>query len=100
MAKQKKNTKVSKTISKNKKGLATKRPRCLPVAAKGIQTSQDFAQLMSCLMADVVEGNVSPGVANATCNAGGKLLKIVEMQIKYGTTAPGKPSKSINLLST
>ena len=99
MVKQKKNTKMSKTVIKNEKGLAEKRPRCLSVAAKGIQTSQDFAQLMSCLMADVIEGNVSPGVANAACNAGGKLIKIVDMQIKYGTTSPGKPTKTINLLS-
>ena len=50
-------------------------------------------------MADVIEGNVSPGVANAACNAGGKLIKVVDMQIKYGTTSPGKPTKTINLLS-
>jgi hypothetical protein len=35
-------------------------------------------------MSDVLEGRVSPGVCNATVNAGGKLLKIVELQQKYG----------------
>lgn len=33
-------------------------------------------------MADVVHGRVTPQVANAAVNAGGKLLKVVEMQIQ------------------
>lgn len=42
---------------------------------------------MSAMMTDIVDGTVSPQVANAACNAGGKLLKIVEMQLKYGSGA-------------
>lgn len=38
-------------------------------------------------MSDLIEGRMSPAVGNATCNAGGKLLKMVEMQYRYG--APG-----------
>ena len=41
---------------------------------------------MSALMTDLIEGKVTPGVGNAACNAGGKLLKVVEMQAKYGQT--------------
>ncbi|MGH3427717.1 MAG: hypothetical protein ACRDQZ_09155 [Mycobacteriales bacterium] len=36
-------------------------------------------------MSDLIEGRVAPNVGNATSNAGGKLLKVVEMQYKYGT---------------
>lgn len=39
---------------------------------------------MSALMSDIIGGRVSPQVGNAACNAGGKLLKIVEMQYQYG----------------
>lgn len=39
---------------------------------------------MSALMSDVLEGNVTPGVCNAAVNAGGKLLKVVEMSQRYG----------------
>lgn len=39
---------------------------------------------MSALMSDLLTGAITPEVGNATCNAGGKLLKIVEMQYKYG----------------
>jgi len=41
---------------------------------------------MSALMSDVLSGRVTPGVANAVCNAGGKLLKITDMSMRYGTT--------------
>lgn len=37
------------------------------------------------LMSDVISGNMTPAVANAAVNAGGKLLKVVELENKYGT---------------
>lgn len=40
--------------------------------------------MMSALICDLIEQKVSPGVGNAVCNAGGKLLKVVELQTKYG----------------
>lgn len=48
-----------------------------------MKTGKDFANLMSALMTDVLDGTVTPDIANAACNAGGKLLKIVEMEFKY-----------------
>lgn len=35
-------------------------------------------------MSDLIDGRLSASVGNATCNAGGKLLKMVEMELKYG----------------
>lgn len=35
-------------------------------------------------MSNLLDGSVSPVVANAVCNAGGKLLKAVELEHKYG----------------
>lgn len=46
---------------------------------------------MSSIMSDLIEGRITPNVANATVNAGGKLLKVVEMQYKYGTPKDQKP---------
>lgn len=46
--------------------------------------------MMAALMSDLLDGRVTPNVGNATCNAGGKLLKVVEMQFKYGTQGPGQ----------
>lgn len=59
-------------------------PRSLGIAQAGVRTGADFANLMSALMADIITGAVEPQVANAACNAGGRLLKIVEMSYKYG----------------
>lgn len=63
-----------------------KAPASLAIARSGINTGRDFARLMSALMTDLIEGKITPGVGNAACNAGGKLLKVVEMQAKYGQT--------------
>lgn len=47
--------------------------------------------MMSALMSDIIEGAVSPQVGNATVNAGGKLLKVVELQLKYGKPTESQP---------
>lgn len=60
-------------------------PRCLEIASRGVKTGSDFAQMMSALMSDLIDGRITPMVGNATCNAAGKLLKVVELQHKYGT---------------
>ena len=53
--------------------------------------------MMSCLMSDLIEGRITPGVGNAVCNAGGKLLKVVEMQMRYGQAGPGSCEKTLRL---
>lgn len=40
---------------------------------------------LSTLIGDVMVGRVTHGTANAATNAVGKLLKVVEMQHRYGT---------------
>lgn len=62
-------------------------PRSLPLARAGIETAGEFARMMSALMSDVIEGSIGPDVANAAINAGGKLLKVCELQLKYGRTS-------------
>ena len=58
--------------------------RSLAIARRGVRTGEDFANLMSALMSDVIEGGLTPDIANAVVNAGGKLLKVVEMQYRFG----------------
>ena len=71
---------------KDADGVTKNGPQALStaIAAAGVHTGEEFASLMSALMSDVIAGDISPDVANSACNAGGKLLKIVEMQYKYG----------------
>lgn len=75
--------KERRTITSSKASIE-KSSRCLPIAERGIETGPQFAALMSALMTDLITGCITPEIGNATCNAGGKLLKIVEMQHKYG----------------
>jgi hypothetical protein len=77
--------------------LAKGAPRSLGIAQRGIHSSHDFANFMSSLMSDLIEGNVAPQIGNAACNAGGKLLKVVEMQYKYGTAGKDGSPKTLIL---
>jgi hypothetical protein len=86
-------------VAGNGGGKAKEKPRSLKVAQRGIKTASDFANLMSGLMSDLIEGRVTPQIGNATCNAGGKLLKVVEMSYKYGVQEPGKnPRRNLTLV--
>ena len=64
-------------------------PQCVAIAERGIRTAPQFAGFMSALIGDIVSRRMTPEVGNAACNAGGKLLKVVEMQYKYGSRMAG-----------
>lgn len=53
---------------------------------------------MSALMTDLLNGSVTPGIGNATCNAGGKLLKMVELNQKYGQAQVENGLKNMQLV--
>jgi hypothetical protein len=71
--------------------------KSLKIADAGIHTGNDFAKFMSAVMTDVISGRISPGIANAACNAGGKLLKVVELQYRYGTPGPNATTRILKL---
>lgn len=71
----------------------------LEVSARGIKTSQDFNDTMTALIGDLLAGRVTPQVGNAVCNAGGKLLKMVELQAKYGQRPPEKSQASDKVIT-
>ena len=88
----------SKEVRRSSESDKQARPaRCHGIAVKGIKTSLDFSAFMSALMSDVISGAVSPGVGNAACNAGGKLLKVVELQMRYGKSIMPNGSKVLYL---
>lgn len=74
-------------------------PRSLAIAQAGVRTGVDFANLMSALMSDIIAGRIGPIQANATCNAGSKLLKVVEMQYKYGKPIGGTEEQRVLTLA-
>lgn len=73
----------------NTEEIETNTPKSAEFARSGIATGADFANLMSALMSDIIEGRVTPNIGNATCKAAGQLLRVVELQMKYGTAGEG-----------
>jgi hypothetical protein len=53
--------------------------------------------MMSAMMSDVIHGLLTPSVSNAACNAGGKLLKVIEMEYKYAGTPGKRTQRSLGL---
>jgi hypothetical protein len=76
------------------------KPRSARLSERGVETGAQFASLMSALMSDIISGRVTPAVGNAACNAGGKLLKVVEMQYKYGTQSGNQGERTLLLAPT
>ena len=76
----------------------TGKPLALEFSERGVSSGEDFAGLMSALMSDLIAGRVTPQVGNAVCNAGGKLLKVVEMRHKYGTAPPEEKDRKKDLV--
>lgn len=82
---------VRRSENAREKQAARQSPRCQEVSDRGIVTGADFAAFMSALMSDVIDGTIAPGTANAAVNAGGKMLKCCELQMKFGAqTRSGK----------
>jgi hypothetical protein len=52
-----------------------KNARSLAVAEKGLHTAGDCANFFSALMSDIIEGEVSPRLANVVSNELGKRLQ-------------------------
>jgi hypothetical protein len=64
--------------------LINPKPRTAQVAARGIQDTQDFMNLMEATIQDLAEERITPQRGNAITNAGGKMLKAAEMRERWG----------------
>ena len=58
-----------------------------------IRTSEDFVNVMSALMSDVLGDRVTVAKANAATKAGSAILRVVELQHRYA----GKDEKNESL---
>lgn len=52
---------------------------------------------MAALLADTIAGRIQPAQANASCNVAGKLIRMVELQHKYGKPVPGSEMRLLEL---
>lgn len=60
-------------------------PKSVKIASSGITTDQDAASFLSALIGDTLTNKVPVREANATINAMGKMLKLVELRHRYGS---------------
>lgn len=84
---------------RKKNSLATEKgtPKSIALAERGIHTGSEFASVMSALLTDTIAGRIDPQVANSVCNISGKLLKVVELQYKYGKAIDGQTDRMLAL---
>ena len=85
-------------VTNESTAIENQQPRSLAFAERGIRSGSDFANLMVALMGDIIGGRISPKVGNAACNAGGKLLKVVEMQHQYGKQSTPNGARELTLV--
>jgi hypothetical protein len=69
--------------------LVEQSPKCAAIAEAGITNSQQTIAYLSALIADASAGRVTTGLVHGTCNAIGKMLRVVEMEVRYGTVGGG-----------
>ena len=72
-------------------------PKSLEIADRGINTGAQFAEVMSAMISDTLAGRITPSVCNAACNPAGKLLKVVEMQQRWGTQSTDGGPRDLKL---
>jgi hypothetical protein len=74
-----------------------KTPTAARLADTGIATGADFSRVMAALLADTIAGRIEPQRANASCNVAGKLIRMVELQHKYGRQVEGSTERMLAL---
>lgn len=92
-------TETAKGSEASNKGAASTGSRSFNVARRGVKTGSDFTELITSLMCDVVIGDVEESAAAVSLNAAGKLLKLTELQLKYGARNGSKALKASALPS-
>lgn len=78
----------------------TPTPRCVEIAEKGITNSQQTIRYLSALVADASAGRVTTGLVHGACNAVGKILRVVELESRYGTAKGSGQEKVLQFITS
>ena len=91
------------TIAGNPKGGKGTESKSAKLAKKEVRTALDYSKLMATLMTDVIAGDISPRTVNAAVNAGRQIIKVAELNLKYGKKPKqimtSKQETGLNLLT-
>lgn len=87
-------------IAERQENTEVKEPKSLAIVTKGIRTSGDLANMFAAVICDTLDKSITVGQANVVCNAGGKILRIAEAQMRYGGLTPQKSGEPFQLPSS
>jgi hypothetical protein len=73
----------------------TEEPRSLVLlVGEGLSDSRKCANVLGAITLDVLSQRITPQMGNTACNAIGKVMKVKEMEIRYGTSSGyGEPKR-------
>ena len=80
------------TINKDSK---KRLPYSLQRARNGIHTADDFTELMTDLMTDVLAGDISPTAGNTVCHAGENMLAMLRLKFRFGRSSGIVPEAKV-----
>jgi hypothetical protein len=63
------------------------KPKCAAYLERGITNTSDFLKASNAVCADVISGRITPKQANAENARLRSILKVVELQLKFGRSA-------------
>jgi hypothetical protein len=63
------------------------KPKCAAYLERGISNSAEFLNALNAVAADVASGRITPKQANAVNARLRSILKMVELQLKFGRSA-------------
>jgi hypothetical protein len=75
-----------------------KQTRSLLIARQGLKTGFDTINMLTATITDVLEEEITTNQANVVVNAVGKVLKVVELQQKYGKPKEGGRDRDLVLI--
>lgn len=77
--------KITGTITKSKENIEASSPRSIPIIAEGdVKDAPHLAKVLSALISDALMNAIPPSQGNVVCKAAGLIIKVTEMQLKYG----------------
>jgi hypothetical protein len=77
--------KITSIVKKSETSTEQPSPRSIHLIADGdVKDAQHFAKVLSALMSDALMNAIPPSQGNVVCKAAGLIIKVTEMQLKYG----------------
>jgi len=99
MAKRKNKTASNKkAVSQDIQGVGPAKSAAASIVHGGVRTATEFSTLIEAVIADTIEGHITPNRANVTISGVRLMLRIVDMRYKYAGRA-GRRALDLDLIT-